>query len=218
MCPADKKTIVLALRGDMVHRLTVKAMMLKKKTNEVVEALQAGADLDSVGAKGVESLDARSIVKATVAPGNGVLTVHGGPDGATKLSFTTPGSDADAILAEILGRSGRSFETATEEIGVGEAIVPPLIVGAFAGLIWAVVYGMAGQLASGKEVEIKGRRQGMQQMALWVAELLGYNGTLAVGAVLGLLIVGWLVARLVKRPQRTVWLPAGAAATGVASA
>lgn len=212
VCPGDKRTIILALRGESVHRLLVRAMMLRKKTNEVVEALEAGADPETLGAKQVETLDARSIVKAEVAPGNGVLTVHGGPDGSQKLSFTVAGNDADVVLAEILGRSGKTFETATEEVGVGEAVLPPIIVGLFGGILWAIVFGMANQLASGKEVEIKGRRRGIQQMALWVAELLGYNGTLAVGLALGLLIVGWLASRIVKRPVRTVWKVAGGAA------
>jgi hypothetical protein len=44
-------------------------------------------------------------------------------------------------------------------------------------------------------------------MMIWAAELLGVNGTIAVGAVGLAFVVGWAARRLVKRPQRTVWLP-----------
>ena len=40
---------------------------------------------------------------------------------------------------------------------------------------------------------------------VFVAKLLGTNGTIAVGAVLLALFVGWAVMRVVKRPQRLVW-------------
>ena len=70
------------------------------------------------------------------------------------------------------------------------------------------VYLSAADMAAGKVVEVKGgRRRGLQQMAVWVAELLGTTGTIIVGVVLLLLIVGWTAKRIIHRPERTVWLP-----------
>jgi hypothetical protein len=44
-------------------------------------------------------------------------------------------------------------------------------------------------------------------MFVWAAELLGMNGTIIVGVLLLLAIIGWATMRVVRRPQRTVWQP-----------
>ncbi len=36
---------------------------------------------------------------------------------------------------------------------------------------------------------------------------LGTGGTMAVGVVLLVLILGWAAMRIIHRPERTVWLP-----------
>lgn len=185
----------------------VKGFLFKRKAQGILEQLQQGAAVSDVGGK-LETMPAGAIVKAEVSPGNGSLTLHS-QDGA-KLDFSTPNSDADGILATILERAGRTFSPAQEEIGVVEAAVPPLFVGLFAAIFWGLIHDAASKHADGQEVVVKGRRQGLQHLTIWAADLLGYNGVMAVGAALGALLLGWLVLRLVKRPLRTVWLPATA--------
>src|SRR5262249_3133839 len=100
-----------------------------------------------------------------------------------------------------------TYQPTKEEIGVGEALLPPVITGAVGGLLWYGIYSSASDLAAGKEIEIRGRRQGMKRMLVWVAELLGPTGATVLGVALLVLIVGWLAMRIIRRPQRTVWLP-----------
>jgi hypothetical protein len=45
-------------------------------------------------------------------------------------------------------------------------------------------------------------------MLITVAELLGPKGTIAAGVVLLALVLGWATMRIVRRPKRTVRLPA----------
>ncbi len=206
----EKWAYILVLKGPEVFCLKVTGNMLTLKRNVkgVIEALEQGQPPASVGAKSVETLDARTISKAEVSPGNTSLTLHGGVDGSTKLAYTTGDSDADAILHAILAQSGRTFQPAEEEIGVVEALVPPAIFGVVAGLLWAGVYSSAGQIEAGEEVEVRaGRRAGLRRLLVWVAELLGTGGTIAVGVVLLALILGWAAARIIRRPKRTVYLP-----------
>jgi hypothetical protein len=67
----------------------------------------------------------------------------------------------------------------------------------------------AGKIAGGEAVEVKRfRRRGLQRMLITVAELQGPEGTIAVGVVLLALVLGWATTRIVRRPKRTVWLPA----------
>jgi hypothetical protein len=209
---ADKVAHVLMLRDHEVHCLKVTGNMLTLNRNlkGVLEALERGQAPSNAGAKSVVSLDTRKIGKAQVSPGNGSLTLFEEGDGATKLSFSTGDGNADEILRTILAKSERTFQPTQEEIGVVEALIPPAVIGALGGLFWAGVYQSAGKMAAGEVVEAHGRRRGMQQLLIWVAELLGTGGTIAAGAVLLALIVGWAAKRVVKRPERTVWLPAPA--------
>jgi hypothetical protein len=206
----EKWAYILVLKGQEVNVLKVTGNMLTLKRNVqgVMEALQQGEPPASVGAKSVETLDARTISKAEVSPGNATLTLHGGADGSTELAYTTGDSDADAILKEILAQSGRTFQPAEEEIGVIEALIPPGIFGALAAIFWFAVYSSAGQMEAGEEVDVRpGRRAGLRWLLVWVAELLGTGGTIALGVVLLALILGWAAARIIRRPKRTVWLP-----------
>jgi hypothetical protein len=206
----EKWAYILMLRGQEVHCLKVTGNMLTLKRNvkAVLEALEQGQAPAEVGAKSVETLDARTITKAELSPGNTSLTLHGGAEGSKQLAYTTGNSDANEILRTILAQTGRTFQATQEEIGVVEALAPPGIVGAVAGLGWVAVYSAAGKMAAGEEVEVNGvRRRGLKRMLIWVAEILGPTGTIAVGAVLLVLILGWAAARVIRRPQRTVWLP-----------
>jgi hypothetical protein len=111
-------------------------------------------------------------------------------------------------LRQILAQSGRTFQPTQEEIGVVEALMPPAIFGVIGGLLWAGVYQAAGKLAVGEAVEVKGfRRRGLQRLLIGAADILGPNGTIAVGVVLLVLILGWAARRIIHRPERTVWLP-----------
>jgi hypothetical protein len=205
----EKWAYILVLRGHEVHRLKVtgNVLTLKRNVQRVLEALQQGQDPANVGIKSVEALDARTIGKAEVSPGNGSLTLHGGEGGSRRLSFSTADSSADDVLQTILAQSGRAFRPAREAIGVVEALVPPAIIGVLGGLFWAGLYQSAGKLASGEVVEVRGRRQGLQRLMNSAAEILGTNGTIAVGALLLAFVLGWAGMRVVRRPECTVWLP-----------
>jgi len=205
----EKWAYILMLRGHEVHRLKVTGNMLTLKRNlkAVLEALEQGQAPADAGAKSVQTLDARTIVKAEVTPENTSLTLHGGEDGSTELTYSTGDGNADAILRSILAKTDRAFQSTQEAFTVFEALVSPAILGVFAGLFWGLIYQAAGQLATGEKLEAHGRRAGMQRMLFWAAELLGTNGTIGFGVALLVLFLGWIARRIVKRPERTVWLP-----------
>jgi hypothetical protein len=208
---ADEKfAYILTLRGHEIHQLKVtgNVLTLKRNLKAVLEALGQGRPPAEAGAKSLETLDARTIRKAEVSPDNGSLSLHGGEDGSTKLTYATGDKNADAILQAILAQTGESFQATQEEIGVVEALIPPVIVGAVGGFFWIGVYHTAGRIATGEEVQATGGgRRGLQTILITVADLLGPGGTIAVGVLLLALIVGWAAKRIIRRPVRTVWLP-----------
>jgi hypothetical protein len=206
----EKWAYILMLRDHEVHclKITGNVLTLKKNVQNALEALQQGRAPSEVGAKSLETLDTRKIAQASVDPGNASLTLKGEGDNPQSLTFSSADSKAGEILQAILAQSGRNFQPAQEEISFMEAIVPPLILGAICGALWAAVYFSAADMEGGKEVEVKGfRRRGLQRMAIWVAQLLGTNGTIALGIGLAVLFIGWAAMRIIRRPERTVWRP-----------
>jgi hypothetical protein len=74
------------------------------------------------------------------------------------------------------------------------------------GVLWALLYNTASKLAKGEEIEIgHGKRRGLQRLTIVIAETVGMNGTLLIGAGLLSLVFGWATMRLVRRLQRAVW-------------
>jgi hypothetical protein len=203
----DKFAYILVLRGPEITRLKVTGLMLKRKVQGIIEALQQGQAPSVVGARAIETFDARTLGKAEVSPGNGSLTLHGTGEGAPSLKFTTADNNANQILQAVLAESGRSFTPQQEEVGVVEAVLPPVFLGGIGGLFWMGLYDSATKMAAGQAVEVKGRRRGLQRMLISLAEMLGTTGTIAVGVLLLLLVVGWAAKRIIHRPERTVWLP-----------
>lgn len=207
----EKRATVLVLRGHEVHRLRVHGSMvtLKRNVKAVIEGLEQGLAPTEVKAKSVETLDVPSITKAEIDPENRTLRLYGpGADGKEQmLSFMSDEPNADGILRTILARGNQTFQPMLEPISVAEALLPPGIVGVLGALFWAGLYQSAGELAAGNVVEVHGRRRGLQQLMHWIAEVLGVTGVIAVGVVLLTLILGWAAKRIVKRPERTAWVP-----------
>src|SRR4051812_16256311 len=146
----DKWATILMLRGHEVSclRLNGISLTLKRKVQGIVEALQQGKTPEEAGVKKVETFDARTIGRAEVSPGNDSLTLKGEGEGGKKLTYSTSGNDADKILQAILSESGRDFQVIQEDIGVFEALIPPVIAGVVGGVISAALYGAAGQIES----------------------------------------------------------------------
>lgn len=208
----EKFANLLTLRGHEVHQLRVTGNMLTLKRNlaKVQEALAAGRPPAEAGAKVVGTLDARSIAKAEVSPGNGSLKLYGPGEKPTTVKFSPADNSADQILGTILAQSGQTFQPTQEEIGVVEALLAPGIFGLIGGLLCMGLYDSARKLAAGEEVEVKGRRQGLKQLLVNVSEMVGPNGALAIGIAFLLLIAFWAFRQVTKRPMRTVLRPATA--------
>ena len=206
----EKWAYVLVLEGNEVHRLKVTGNMLtlKRKLQGVLEALQQGQEPAAAGAKTIETFDIRTLRKAQVSPGNGSLTLYGGEDGSQELKYTTADDDADKILQAVLTQAGLTFQSTQEEVGVGEALIPPVVIGAIGGLFCAGLYQSAGRIAAGEHLEAKRiRHRGLEQLMIRAAEILGATGTVVVSVALVVLVVGWAARRIIHRPERTVWLP-----------
>lgn len=205
----EKWAYILVLRGHEVSRLKVtgSSFTIKKKVKAVLEALERGEAPADAGAKSVETLDARSIVKASVPPENASLTLYGGPDGATKLEHTSGSDDAGQILQAILAKSDRAFQPSQEALTAFEAVIGPVIIGVIGGFLWLGINQAAGEIAAGGHPEAHGRRAAWGRMLIWAGGMLGQTGAAVLGVALLVLIVGWIAARLIKRPERTVWMP-----------
>ena len=195
---------ILMLRGHEVCSLRVMGdvLTLKRNVKAVIDELKKGQPPPSgTWAKWFKTLDARTLGKAVVNEDNSSLSLQGGGDGSTKLTYPTDDFNADEIVQVILAKCGRTFQPTKEQIGVVEALIPPAILGAVGGLCWwAVLYQPAGRIAAGEELQ-RVRRSISQRLLLWVAELLGTGGTVVVGVLLLVLILGGAAKRVARRPR-----------------
>lgn len=201
----EKRGIVLALRGDEVYRLEVTGGKVRVDVPRILEVLQQGLEPGTVGANSVQSLRLASIGEVRTSPDHDSVELRSGGQDGTTLKFSTSGKNATEIAQTILARTGRSFREEQQDITVVEALLPPLIIGVIIGVLWALLYGTAGQVAAGEKIEVHGRRAGLKRLFVMVAELLGVNGTLLLGGVLLAWILGWATMRVVRPPQRTIW-------------
>lgn len=91
------------------------------------------------------------------------------------------------------------FDESEKQYGKVRASIKPSIFVAISALItWATVT-IARAVAAGESAEITGSKRGAKKLFLWLAETLGPMGALALGGLITLLFVVWLVKR-VKNP------------------
>jgi hypothetical protein len=203
----EKRAVILAMRDDEIHCLEVTGNKARQEATRILGALQQGQEPSTLGVSSSSALKVGSIGRAQVCEDNTLIEFHPEGENGKPVKFASGDKKGADIIRTVLARAGRPFREEKQDITAVEAVVPPIIIGLIAGFVWTMVYWTAGDLASGKEIEVHGRRRGLKQMFVWAAEMLGMNGTLIVGVVLLLAIIGWATMRVVRRPQRTVWQP-----------
>lgn len=201
----EKRGVILALRGDAVHRIGISGRKARREVPKMIEALEQGQEPASLGAGSVETLKVGSIGRAEVNPEKNHVKFRAEGDDGASLKFSTSDYGAAEIARLVLARAGRAFHEERHDLGPLEALFQPALIGAIIGFFWWLLYNSANQLAAGGEIKVGNRRRGLQQIMIQVAEMLGVNGTLMIGAALLALILGWAAMRVVRRPQRTVW-------------
>ncbi|WP_435017504.1 hypothetical protein TA3x_005119 [Tundrisphaera sp. TA3] len=208
----EKSAYFLTLRGTQIYQLKVTGskFSIRKNVNKFLEALAAGQPPAEAGGKVVSEMDAQNIVQAELSPGNGTLSLGAEGPGSKDLNFSPEDDRADLIWEVIRSRTGRDFQPTPTEIGAGEAVLPPIILGAVAGVFWGILHNSASRIAAGEEIEAAGRRRGLQRIFIGIAETIGTTGSIAIGVALLVLVLGWAIRRLVVRPVKTVWKPASA--------
>lgn len=204
----DKRGAILALRGEELHRIGVSGskVTIRRNVSKLIEALQEGQEPSALKAKSVETLAVGSIGRAELSPDQSSIKFSAEGDGGASLEFSSSDNKASEIVRVVLARGGRAFREEKQDIGPGEAVFPPVFFGGIGGVLWYWLYNTAGQLAKGEEIEVgHGRGRGLQRLMILVAETVGMNGTLLIGAALLAMVLGWATLRVVRRPQRIVW-------------
>ena len=210
----EKQGAVLSMTGDTLYRVGFSGKDVKRDVAQAVTALQAGQDPAGIVGGEVKAVPLASIRRVEVSHGRDTvkfLTSEGG-NNPVKVEFDG-GSDSPEIARAVVDRAGITHPERTEDIGVVEALLAPVILGVIVGVLWLIVYGMATGMEGGEEVHNNrvGRRgRGLGVLFGFIAQILGTNGTIILGAVLLVAFIGWGVMRIVKRPQRMVWGPTDA--------
>jgi len=211
----DKQGAVLVLSGEALYRIEFQGKNAKREATEAVTALLRGKDPASIVSSGSKIVPLSAIQRVEVSHDRDTVKVHTVEgDKPVKLEFTVrSGDDAPGIARAVVERAAISHPERSEDIGVVEALIGPVIMGVIVGFLWALVYGAATTLDAGEEINVaQGSSRGrfFKRIVVFIAELLGTNGTIAVGVLLLAAFLGWSIHRIVKRPQRLVWGPPAA--------
>ncbi|QDU63416.1 hypothetical protein Pan216_42960 [Planctomycetes bacterium Pan216] len=124
------------------------------------------------------------------------------------FSFASP-TDRDDFFVHLREVMPSSFAYSEDELTlVRAAIGPGLWTIGLSAFTWIAYLG-ARDLASGTaEAEIKGRRQAVKRLFLWLMETLGPTGILVLGSVLVLIALAVLVSRVKNPPHYRIVKPA----------
>lgn len=208
----DKTGAVLALTGDTLHKLSFSGKNARNQAAAAVTAISSGTDPATIVASSTKTVPLRAIERVEVSHGHDSVkfhTVEAGKPVSVDFGVRT-GDDGPGIARSVVERAGIKHPERPENIGVVEALLGPVILGLIAGVVWWFVYNTAITLETGQDVSVtQGSRRGrsFKAMLLFTADLLGTKGTIALGALLAVIFLGWAVKEVVKRPQKLVWGP-----------
>ena len=208
----EKQGVVLALTGDTLYRFGFTGKNAKREATEAATALLGGQAPASVIASESKAVPLTAIHRVEVSHGHDTVkfhTVEGDKPVTVEYSVRSD-DDGPGIARAVVERAAITHPERSEDIGVVEALLGPVILGVIVGVLWALVYGAATTIDSGEEINVnKGSRRGrgFKRIIVFIADLLGPNGTLVVGGILLILFVGWAIRLIVNRPQRLVWGP-----------
>ncbi len=198
----EKMCWMLVLTGDFLHWFKFKGNNPKGQMAQAAEAVLAGNDPSRLpGFERTETV--RSIDRVVVSHGRDTVKFY---KGVEAIDFGVGDNDPNEIARTVVQAAGLAGEERSEEVGVVEALTGPAILGVIAGVLWFFVFMLATADQRGEdEPRVRGRNAGLKLAFVWVANLLGEKGTIALGVLLAVFFIGWGVRRIVKRPQQLVW-------------
>ena len=142
--------------------------------------------------------------------------VHPEKEGKT-VTITYPKKDKDTELALVFETVAeqeqfvnavskpRNMTASSQQVSVLKAIGSPLIGLGVTALFAFIVYEDAQIIEAGGEVNTSGRKSLYKKLFAWLAETLGTQGTIAAGAVIGLVCIYFIYKNLQSRPVEVVY-------------
>lgn len=110
-------------------------------------------------------------------------------------------ADRNVFFTSLQARLGGAFQLETEQVSSWHAARAPLLCAAFAVFITILFYLGTKDLVTGEsEADLRGRKQFLKLIVYWVANAIGPNGVLIVGALVVTACVVWFVMRAQQPP------------------
>lgn len=98
------------------------------------------------------------------------------------------------VVEEVKSFVGKDVEVKEKEAGFFKRAGAPIIISVAIAVITGILYMVAGSLA-GEEMDFSGKNAGKKRALAALANFLGPNGTLIIGAILTVLCVMWAVKK-----------------------
>jgi hypothetical protein len=200
---------ILAVTGDSIWNLCVDGKDAVQRASEVSAALRSGQDPASITAKKAIRLPMASIVRVEVSHGRDAIKVLAGPGSKpSKIKFfARKEDDVPAIARLVIDRAGLPYVERLEKVGIGTALLFPSVMAGIALWLWCLTYYVAWTTLNGRQEDINRNGLGAKHLILLIADTIGLNGVIALGVILLVGFLGWMLRRLTHRPLHLVWAP-----------
>src|SRR5262249_22119527 len=131
----EKQGTILVLTDRALHKIDVKGNQAKQQVPALADSLAQGADPAGAGGQGVPLAAVRRV---EVAPGNtSVKFFHEAEGKPGKFEFSVQdNAHAQEIARLAAERAGLPADERSEDITVGEALLPPVFLGLIVGVFW----------------------------------------------------------------------------------
>ena len=122
-----------------------------------------------------------------------------------KTSVLEFDKEADLRIVTEQLQTAHGFGARTDKVGGWRAVGAPIL-GLFIFAIFGfILYDDAETVRNGDEIKITGRRRGIQLLLRWIAETLGYTGTVILLLVIGAALLWFLYKRISQPPSEVVY-------------
>jgi len=198
---------VLALHESDVWLLTVHAKSARGDLEQIERWIANGQDPRDIEGAETITVPVSAIDRIVVPEGTKSVELYYRNSDTNDLASLWFMAEQQNECEEIAHAIATSVKRPYTESRVNETLfnvlTVPVISTLLAAVLAVVLYSTAQRVAAGGGVAVQGGKQGLKQLVVWVATLLGVQGSLAVGILLVAVCLAWLVKNLVVRPQ--IW-------------
>jgi hypothetical protein len=195
---------VLCVDEQHVRLFTVYGQSANQEVSRIAQQIAAGEDPGIIESDEVAAIPTCILDHIKIREGGTMVEFfQRDQEGKLDSMWFIPNNlqDREEIAREAARITERKFEESHCDASLFSAVWPPAFVTLILSLLTGAILLLARDAAAGKEVAHQANRQGLKQVALWIAALLGVRGAVILAALTLIPCLIWIMKSAIKRPQ-----------------